>query len=124
MRESRAIAKRIGDLLSKKQYLKIVDDKDKKENLVNIGDKISINIKYSDDDIETEVITLTGNYIPNTTNEINEISLNSPVGNAVYKKKIGDTCSYSVNNRNFSVLLKQKMDLTKENGAPVKKLKK
>ena len=73
MRESRAIAKRIDDLLSKKQYLKIVDDKDKKENLVNIGDKVSINIKYSDDDIETEVITLTGNYIPNTTNEINEI---------------------------------------------------
>lgn len=121
MRESRAIAKRIDDLLSKKQYLKIVDDKDKKENLVNIGDKVSINIKYSDDDIETEVITLTGNYIPNTTNEI---SLNSPLGKAVYKKKIGDTCSYSVNNRNFSVLLKQKMDLTKENGAPVKKLKK
>lgn len=44
MRESRAIAKRIDDLLSKKQYLKIVDDKDKKENLVNIGDKVSINI--------------------------------------------------------------------------------
>ena len=38
--------------------------------------------------------------------------------------KFRDTCSYSVNNRNFSVLLKQKMDLTKENGAPVKKLKK
>ena len=110
MRESRAIAKRIDDLLSKKQYLKIVDDNDKKENLVNIGDKVSINIKYSDDDIETEVITLTGNYIPNTTNEINEISLNSPLGKALFKAKIGTSTSYFVGNSEIFITILEKLN--------------
>ena len=110
MRESRAIAKRIDDLLSKRQYLKIVDDKHKKENLVNIGDKVSINIKYSDDDIETEVITLTGNYIPNTTNEINEISLNSPLGKALFKAKIGTSTSYFVGNSEIFITVLEKLN--------------
>ena len=107
MRESRAIAKRIEDLLSKKQYLKIVDDNDKKENLVNIDDKVSINIKYSDDDIETEVITLTGNYIPNTTNEI---SLNSPLGKALFKAKIGTSTSYFVGNSEIFITILEKLN--------------
>ena len=118
MRESRTIAKRIDDLLSKKKYLKIVDDKYKKENLVNIGDKVSINIKYSDDDIETEVcddietevITLTGNYIPNTTNEKKEISLNSPLGKALFKAEIGTTKSYFVGNSEIIVSILEKLN--------------
>ena len=110
MRESRAIAKRIDDLLSKQQYLKIIDDNDKKENLVNIGDKVSINIKYSDDDIENEVIVLTGNYIPNTTDKINEISLNSPLGKALFKAKIGTSTSYFVGSSEIFITILEKLN--------------
>ena len=78
---------------------------------------------FSPDDMEEMTFKLVG-ASGDFNAEIQEISINSPLGSAVYKKKIGDTCSYSVNNRNFSVLLKHKMNLTKENGAPVKKLKK
>ena len=55
--------------------------------------------------------------------KMQEVSINSPLGAAVYKKQIGDTCSYSVNNRNFSVYLKQKLDFTKED-TPIKKIRK
>lgn len=110
MRESRAIAKKIDDLLSKQQYLKIIDDNDKKENLVNIGDKVSINIKYSDDDIENEIITLTGNYIPNTTDEIIEISLNSPLGKALFKAKVGAKTSYFVGSSEIFITILEKLN--------------
>lgn len=105
MRESRTIAKRIEDLLNKRKYLKIVDDEVKDEKLVNIGDTVCIELKYSEDDIEKEIITLTGNYLPNIEDEINEISLNSPLGKALYKSEIGSSTSYFVNDKEVFVTI-------------------
>ncbi len=101
----------------------VIIQKHNNQEIVDIGDVILADMIFSPDDMEEMTFKLVG-ASGDFNAEIQEISINSPLGNAVYKKKIGDTCSYSVNNRNFSVLLKQKMDLTKENGAPVKKLKK
>ena len=101
----------------------VIIEKHNDQEIVDIGDVIVADMIFSPDDMEEMTFKLVG-ASGDFNAEIQEISINSPLGNAVYKKKIGDTCSYSVNNRNFSVLLKQKMDLTKENGAPVKKLKK
>ena len=44
--------------------------------------------------------------------DIQEVSINSPVGKAIYGKKIGELCSYSVNNRNMSLLIKSKVDVS------------
>ena len=57
-----------------------------------------------------EVITLTGNYIPNTTNEINEISLNSPLGKALFKAKIGTSTSYFVGNSEIFITILEKLN--------------
>ena len=109
MRESRMITKRIDDLLEKKEKLKIINDLDKKIELVNLGDTVDVEIKYSDDDIEREIITLTGNYIPNTNNSLNEITLNSPIGKAIFKAKIGTSVSYYVeDNEIFITLISKK----------------
>ena len=109
MRESRMIAKRIDDLLEKKEKLKIINDLDNKIELVNLGDTVVVEIKYSDDDIEREIITLTGNYIPNTNNSLNEITLNSPIGKAIFKAKIGTSVSYYVeDNEIFITLISKK----------------
>lgn len=108
MRESRMLAKRIDDLLLKRQYLKIINDEEKKENLINVGDKVSIDIKYSNGDIEHEVVKLTGNYIPNTTDESNEISLNSPLGRTLYKAQIGTSKSYYVGNSKIFITILEK----------------
>lgn len=101
----------------------VIIEKHNNQEIVDIGDVIVADMIFSPNDMEEMTFKLVG-ASGDFDAEIQEISINSPLGNAVYKKKIGDTCSYSVNNRNFSVLLKQKMDLTKENEAPVKKLKK
>ena len=101
----------------------IIIEKHNNQEIVDIGDVIIADMIFSPDDMEEIVFKLVGaNGDFNT--EIQEVSINSPLGNAVYKKKIGDTCYYSVNNRNISILLKQKLDLTKENSNSVKKIKK
>ena len=109
MRDSRLIAKRIDDMLEKKKYLKIVKDTRKNSNLVNIGDTVTVEIKYTDTDIEKETIKLTGKYIPNTDNDISEISLNSPLGKSLYKSKIGSTVNYLVGVNKFTVSILSKI---------------
>lgn len=101
MRESRTIAKRIDDMLDKQKYLKIVkniEDKDK----VAIGNIITIEIKYSENDIEIDKVMLIGNYLPNASSIITEITLNSPLGKALFKSKIGEDRFYFVGNKKIS----------------------
>lgn len=109
MRDSRVIAKRIDDMFEKKKYLKIVKDTRKNSDLVNIGDTVAVEIKYTDTDIEKETIKLTGKYIPNTDNDISEISLNSPLGMSLYKSKIGSTVNYLVGANKFTVSILSKI---------------
>lgn len=112
MRESRSIAKKIDDMLALQQYLKIIDDNDKKSNLVNIGDSVEIEMKYAPNDIENEIITLTGKYIPDHTT--NEISLNSPLGKALFKAKIGASTSYRVGDSEISIKILTKINDSKD----------
>jgi transcription elongation GreA/GreB family factor len=110
MRDSRLIAKRIDDMLEKKKYLKVVKTVKKNKKMVDIGDVVEVEIKYSDTDVERETIKLTGKYIPNTDNDINEISLNSPLGMSLYKSKVGSTVNYLVGENEFTVSILSKID--------------
>ena len=109
MRESRQLAKRIDDLMAKKKSIKIIEDKNIKEDLVNIGDVVKLRIKGENID-EEENIKLTGNYIPSINDDIEEITLNSPMGKVLYKAKIGDKVTYSIEDRIFEVTI-----ISKEN---------
>lgn len=111
MRESRMITKRIEDMLEKKKKLKIIDDKTKENDLINIGDIALVKFNYSKFEEEIEKIKLTGNYILNTTSDINEISLNSPLGKSLYKSKVGSTITYCVDGKEFSVMILSKIDI-------------
>lgn len=65
MRESRNIATRIEKMLKVKENLKIIKKEDINDsNIINLDDILVIEIKYFDDDIETETIKITGNYSP------------------------------------------------------------
>lgn len=87
MRESRTIANKINKMIEEKKIIKVIKKTNLKEEFVNINDVVKIEIIYSEDDREEEIIKLTGKYIPNTEKEIKEITLNSPIGKSVYKKK-------------------------------------
>ena len=98
MRKNRMIYNDILKMLEPKQRLKIINDKyDSK--LININDIADIEFIYSVDDKERDLIKLTGKYIPNMDSDVKEVTLNSPIGKAIYKKKVGDVCSYTANDK-------------------------
>lgn len=94
-------------------------------DIVDIGDTVRVDMYLSADDFEEQLFKLVGG-TPNfdLSAEIKEISINSPIGNSIYKKKVGDRCSYSVGNRQFTVLIKEKLNLTKQQDGFAKKLTK
>ena len=110
MRESRTIAKMIDKMQDDKKNLKKIKVSKHKEDYINIGDTIELSIKYDIDDIETETIKLTGKYIPDTKGKIPEITLNSPLGKAIYLKKITDkNIYYYVNGKKIEIEIIEKL---------------
>ena len=80
-------------------------------NIINIGDTLKVKIIYSEDDIEEITIKLTGNFIPSTDSNIQEITLNSPLGQALYLKDINDKhINYTVNNNKIKIEIIEKIN--------------
>lgn len=109
MRESRSIATRIDEMLKKEKYLKLIIDDNKDEAIVNLNDIIKVKMIYSDNDIEEEIIKLTGKYLPEENNDYLEVTLNSPMGKALYKRKIGEEFSYKVNDNEIKGVVIKKI---------------
>ena len=102
MRKNRMIDESINKMLQQEKLLKIVSDK-YNDKCVNINDIVEVEFIYSDDDKEIEKLKLTGKFIPDTDLEIKEVTLNSPVGKAIYKKKIGECSAYTVLDREVKI---------------------
>ena len=103
MREEKQITYNIKKMMNDTKYLEIVKKHNKKD-YVDLDDTVSIKFIYDDTD-EIEEYKLTGKYISNN----NEITLNSPLGNAIYNKKIGSTIIYKVNNKEIKVQIIKKI---------------
>ena len=111
--EDRIIATKINNLLSKKPFIKVITIENLKKEIINIGDILVLEIKYAEEEIEKIKIKLTGNYFPNTNLEdgIQEITLNSPLGKAIYKKNIkDDDINYMVLNKKIEIKVKEKIN--------------
>ncbi len=111
MAEERKIRTKLEKMYSEQSKLEIVAAPGYDDNKVNINDIIKIRIIYSDDDIEEEMVKLTGKYIPNTDAEIQEISLNSPLSKAIYMKEINSFTSYVVGDKEIKVEIISKCNL-------------
>lgn len=87
----------------------VIIEKHNDEEVIDIGDILVADMKMPSGALNEIMFKLVG-AAGNLDSEIQEVSINSPLGNSVYKKKIGDTCSYSVGDRKFTLLLKQKIN--------------
>lgn len=80
----------------------VVVDSVSEKNGININDFITLNLMFPGEEPEELEFKLVASNSP----EINtEISLNSPLGKAVYQKQIGDSGSYIVNGNNISFVI-------------------
>ena len=96
------------------------------EEIIDIGDIVRIDMIFSEDDREEEIFKL----VATTPNlkfgaEIQEVSINSPIGNAMYHKKIGEIATYKVQDRTFTLQIKEKvvLGLEQEEGFSKKKIR-
>ena len=111
MAEERKIRAKLEKMYSEQSKLEIVNVSGYDDNKVNINDIVKIRIIYSVGDIEEEIVKLTGKYIPDTGIKIQEISLNSPLGKAIYMKDIGSFTFYVVGDKEFKVEIMSKCNL-------------
>lgn len=103
MRESVKIASRIDRMIEEEKYLKVVHRKNYSNDIIDIGDVLTILVIYDEDEKEEYTIKLTGKYLPNTDSFTHEISLNSPIGKCIYLKSIYDNICYYVNDKRIDI---------------------
>ena len=65
---------------------------------------------YNNDDYDIGIFKLTGNYLTNNHNQIEEITLNSPLGEAIYHRLVGTHTQYHVNNIDIQVDILRKVE--------------
>lgn len=105
LNKERLLVSQIESQQEKILSIEIIEVEDLEDDMVNIGDTVSIDMCFSNGDIEPMIITLIG---ADGVYDENKISINSPVGKAIYKHKVGETVSYKVNNNKIVVKINEK----------------
>ena len=108
LREEYMITHNIEKMLKMKEQIELLEDKTI-EGVVCVSDILKITIIYAEDDVETSIIKLTGKYLPEPNPNYEEITLNSPLGSAIYLKPIPSQTHYEVNERKITVEKKEKI---------------
>ena len=103
------------------QDIVIVKEEEKKEDTVNLNDCVELSL-YIKEEQEIEKFKLVAYRDANNEDEeYTSISLSSPIGRAIYGRKIGETIPYSVGNDEFKVKIET---ILREEDKKIKKSKK
>lgn len=103
------------------QDIVIVKEQEKKEDTVNLNDCVELSL-YIKEEQEIEKFKLVAYRDANNEDEeYTSISLSSPIGRAIYGRKIGETIPYSVGNDEFKVKIET---ILREEAKKIKKSKK
>lgn len=116
LNNERLLASQIELQKNKIRGIEIIEVEDLGEEMINIGDTVSIDM-FFDNEPERMTITLVGS---DGVFEENKISVNSPLGKAIYKAKVGDTVSYKVNKNSIMVDIVEKVNEIDNNYAKLK----
>ena len=109
MRQVNKIANQLDELSKLSHNMHIVSCDNICDDVVNINDVLELCFYYDDGTVEYDNIKLTGLWKPHDRDDYQEITLNSPLGNAIYKKGIGDRVSYVVNDKELLVEIIRKL---------------
>ena len=82
----------------------VINEDNKDESVVNFEDIVEVQMERGGD-VKVEKFIVTGG-LPDIY--ANKISINSPMGKAVYGKRVGDQVSYSVGKNIFNITILSK----------------
>lgn len=120
--KERALMLEITEMKLKLQNAEIVENL-ADESLIDIGDIVKVDIIFDEDDREEETFKLIAT-TPSLDAEVEEVSINSPIGAAVYHKKVGDFATYKVRDNTFKLEILEKKNLELEQNSRTLKKKK
>jgi len=96
-------------------------------NLIDINDYVTVETSSKGTSPSEMFFKLIASSMPNFGAEVFEISINSPLGKAVYQRKVGDNVSYTVNGNVFNVTIINKSktlaESSKDKGTTLKRNK-
>lgn len=108
------IMKEIAEMKYRLQKAEIVENLGD-ETLIDIGDVVKADMIMPNNNRRENLFKIVATSPSTDKNaQIKEVSINSPIGAAVYHKKIGDTVTYKVGDRVFTLEIKEKLNLDLE----------
>ncbi len=117
--QERALMVEISEMKQKLQNVEIVESLGN-ESLIDIGDIVRVDIIFNEGNRKEEVFKLIASS-PSFDSEIKEVTINSPIGVAIYHKKVGDFATYKVRDKVFKIEIIEKMILGQEQDGNFKK---
>lgn len=106
VRREKLILDNLQDLRKKRDRIKIIE-KHGEDTRVDIGDRLLLEIMFPSHDVEEMETELTATI--GTLHNEDKISINSPLGRALYNQVIGGIYTYQVGERKMAVHIKQKL---------------
>lgn len=119
-REELAALSQLETKIQNLSNIEIVDSLDDSD-LIDVNDVVKVIIKISETKSKEQVIRLVGASTTDPNAEYKEISINSPLGDAIYGKKVGDIVEYKVSDREMSALIEEKINVNELMGKPMVK---
>lgn len=113
----RVLVNQINRQTEKIKNIEIIEIEKLDYDQINIGDTVRLNAIFAEDDVECIQLTLVGE---DGKPEEDKISINCPLGNAIFKRRIGETVSYSLANNKVSVEILGKVNEKKASYAKTK----
>lgn len=104
--EANALLSNIRNMKATIAQLEIISDENAEENTVNLGDIVNVQVIGNEDLRRVKLIG--GVPIIALNDELVTITINSPMGNAIYKKKVGDVVTYKVRDKEFTAMIVSK----------------
>ncbi len=114
--QEKSLMLEISEMKRRLKDIKIVENLGNEE-LIDIGDIVKVDMIFSENDREEIILILVATSPKSDLDSgIKEVSINSPIGSAVYHKKIGEIATYKVQDRTFTIQIKEKviMELNQE----------
>lgn len=104
MRE-RVLVSEIKSLAQVLENAEVINNETLDENVIGLEDVVTIKMEYSNNEFEIIDVRLdsTGNL-----NIGESVSINSPLGRAIFGKKVGDTANYKINGKEINVIILNK----------------
>ena len=106
-KEQQALLLLLKNEINELESAKIISELELPDNIVSVGDTLTLLTKLNNDPEETETITLVEEFDPNQSEYI---TINSPLGNALYLQKVGSQliCNIPAGSLKITILEKTK----------------